>query len=76
MFDHYLLRLKPPQPSGTRACLRLQAGREEGECILVYHNEKSPTEEVLLHFILQDGDISCLRNTVYFIAQEERQYPK
>jgi hypothetical protein len=43
---------------------------------LVFHNEKSPTDEVLLHFIPQDGDISCLRNTVYFIAQEESQCPK
>ena len=35
MFGHYRLRLKRPQPSGERACLRLQAGRGEGECILV-----------------------------------------
>ena len=42
MFGHYLLRLKTPQPSGERACLRLRAGKGEGECILVFHKEKAP----------------------------------
>jgi hypothetical protein len=53
MFGHFLLRLKNPQPAGEPACHRRQAGRGEGECVLVYHKEKAQQRRFFSIFYLK-----------------------